>query len=106
MANPLIIDILPFDASNIQGIGRIVSAPQDVYPVTLDVPFQVTKIDNSTSYAYGRWVWAGVAGNITYVKYNGQTAILHNAIAGVWHPICALQINTSGTSAQLMSWGN
>lgn len=108
MAAQLIIDILPFDASNIQGIGRIVSGIQDTGAVTYDVQFTTTKLDGSVVPVYGRYIYVGVTGNLSYVKYNGVTETLPNIVAGIWHPIFAIRINTSGTTiaANMLRWGN
>jgi hypothetical protein len=59
--------------------------------------------------AYGefaRWLYLGVAGNVSYVKWDGTTQVLVGLAAGVWHPIYSLQVNSSGTTATSLVWGS
>jgi len=55
-----------------------------------------------------RFIYVGTSGNLSYVKENGATETLPNLVAGVWHPIAAQKINSSGTSiaADQLRWGN
>ena len=46
-----------------------------------------------------RWLYIGVTGNVSYVKWDGTTQVLVGLAAGVFHPIYSLQINSSGTTA-------
>ncbi|RTL14551.1 MAG: hypothetical protein EKK56_00920 [Flavobacteriaceae bacterium] len=57
---------------------------------------------------YARWIYVGTTGNISYVKYDGTTQTLPNIAAGIWHPICSVRINSSGTSiaANQIFWGS
>ncbi len=55
---------------------------------------------------YARWLYVGVTGNITYVKWDGTTQLLKNLAAGVWHPIYSIRVNSTGTTATDMVWGN
>lgn len=55
---------------------------------------------------YGRWLWVGVSGDVNYVKWDGTAQVLPNAVAGVWHPILAIQINSALTTASGFVWGN
>lgn len=80
---------------------RTLCAPIDSGNVTLDTPYG----GNSSDPLYARWLWVGVSGDITFVKWNGETQLLKNAVAGVWHPMCSVQINT-GTTATDLVWGN
>lgn len=55
---------------------------------------------------YARWLFVGVSGDVTYVKWDGTTQLLKNVVAGVWHPICSIRVNNTGTTATDMVWGN
>ena len=46
-----------------------------------------------------RWMYVGVSGNVSYVKWDGTTQVLVGLAAGVFHPIYSLMINSSGTTA-------
>ena len=52
--------------------------------------------------AYGekmRWIYVGTTGNVSYVKWDGTSQVLTSLVAGVFHPIYSLMINSSGTTA-------
>lgn len=55
---------------------------------------------------FARWLYVGVAGNVSYVKWDGTTQILVGLAAGIWHPIFSLQVNTVGTTATSIVWGS
>ena len=46
-----------------------------------------------------RWLYVGTAGDVSYVKWDGTTQVLVGLVAGVWHPIHSISINTTGTTA-------
>lgn len=46
-----------------------------------------------------RWLYVGVSGSVSYVKWDGTTQVLAGLVAGVWHPIYSIKINSSGTTA-------
>lgn len=45
------------------------------------------------------WIYVGVTGNISYVKWDGTTQVLVGLAAGKWHRIYSVMINSSGTTA-------
>lgn len=55
---------------------------------------------------YARWLYVGVTGAISYVGWDGTTVVIPSLSAGVFHPIYAKRINTSGTTATNIFWGN
>jgi len=63
----------------------------------------VRTIDDPTpDVQYGEfmtWLYVGVTGDVSYVKWDGNTQVLLNLAAGVWHPIYSVMINSSGTTA-------
>lgn len=46
-----------------------------------------------------RWLYVGVTGDVSYVKWDGTTQVLVGLAAGVFHPIFSLAINSVGTNA-------
>lgn len=46
-----------------------------------------------------RAVYVGVGGHVKYTAIDGGTVTLKNLAAGVWHPIAAKRIWTTGTTA-------
>jgi hypothetical protein len=46
-----------------------------------------------------RWLYVGGTGNVSYVKWDGTTQVLTGLLAGFFHPILSLQINSIGTTA-------
>jgi hypothetical protein len=69
------------------GVARTVS-------VTADTPY-----GSNGNAEYMRWLYVGVSGNVSYVKWDGTTQVLVGLAAGVWHPIYSIMVNSSGTTA-------
>lgn len=76
------------------GVGRTGS-------VALDTPYGL-----NGNAEFARWLYVGVTGNVSYIKWDGTTQVLVGLAAGVWHPILSLQINSSGTTATSIVWGS
>ena len=57
---------------------------------------------------FARWVYVGTSGDLAYTKWDGTTETLPNLAAGVWHPICSIKVNTTGTTiaANQLRWGS
>lgn len=51
------------------------------------------------SVEFMRWLYVGVSGNVSYVKWDGTSQTLVGLAAGVFHPIYSVKINTTGTTA-------
>lgn len=95
------INVNKFDPYGaMQGPARALSGVIDTGSVTYDAYFGEG--------VFARWVYVGTTGDLSYVKYNGVTESLPNLAAGVWHPIFAIKINSSGTSiaANQLRWGS
>jgi hypothetical protein len=54
---------------------------------------------------YARWLYVGVSGNLTYVKWDGTTQLLSNLPVG-WHCICSIGVKSTGTTATNLVWGD
>lgn len=46
-----------------------------------------------------RWLYVGVSGDVSYVKWDGTNQTLVGLAAGVFHPVYSLQINSAATTA-------
>ena len=100
MALP-IIDIHPLDGNTFTGPTRTMSGVGRTGDVTLDVPYGALGLPE-----YARWLYVGVTGNVSYVKWDGTTQVLVGLAAGVWHPILSKMVNTTGTTATSLVWGS
>lgn len=96
MALQCYLNIPPLDPNNftaqvrnLGGVGRT-GAP------TLNVPYG----------EFARWIYVGTSGDLSYVKWDGTTEVLPNLVAGVWHPILSVMINSTGTTALDIRWGS
>lgn len=91
------LNISPIDPDNFTGPTRQLSGPARSGDVILDTPYG----------EFARWLWVGVTGTISYIKWDGTTQVLPgSAVAGVWHPIHSIGINSSGTTASGLVWGS
>jgi len=91
----------PLDPNLYTGPSRLLAGPVRSGNVTLDV-----KYGTNGQVEYASWLWVGVTGNISYVKWDGTTQVLTNAQAGRWHNIYSIMINTTGTTATGLVWGS
>lgn len=82
-------DIPPFDGNTFTGPTRAMAGVARTLIPTPDVQYGEKM----------RWLYVGVTGDVSYVKYDGTTQVLVGLAAGVFHPIYSLQINSSGTTA-------
>lgn len=91
-----------FDPNKVFDPSRTLSGPVLTGNITLDTLFGGVP----GAPLYGRWIYVGATGAISYVKYDGTTQVLQNIVAGVWHPIWAIMVNSTGTSATGLVWGS
>jgi hypothetical protein len=82
-------DIPPLDGFSFTGPTRTMSGVARTLDAVLDTQYGEKM----------RWLYVGVTGNVSYVKWDGTTQVLIGLAAGVFHPIYSLQINSSGTTA-------
>lgn len=93
--------ITPLDPNAYTGPTRVMSGVAKTGDVILD---QYYGINNSVEFA--RWVYVGITGNVSYVKWDGTIQTLVGLAAGVWHPIFSIKVNSSGTTATNIAWGS
>lgn len=88
------------DPNNMSGPARTLAGPVQTGAVTLDQYFGEG--------VFGRWIYVGTSGDLGYTKYDGTTETLPNLAAGIWHPIPAIKINTTGTNINVsqLRWGS
>lgn len=48
---------------------------------------------------YMQYIYVGVTGNVSYVKWDGTTQALVGLLGGQWHRIASIKINSVGTTA-------
>lgn len=95
--------ILPtFDPNKLFEASRTLCGPIQTGTVTVDVLFG----GHMGAPLYARWLWVGVSGDVTYVKYDGTAQQLPNMIAGVWHPVFGVMVTSAGTNATGLVWGD
>lgn len=84
----------PLDPNIFSGPTRNMSGVAKTADVTLDTGYGA----NGTL-EFMRWLYVGVSGDVSYVKWDGTSQTLVGLAAGVWHPIYTIKINTTGTTA-------
>lgn len=82
-------DIPKLDGNNFTGPTRTMAGVARFLSPTLDVQYGEKM----------RWIYVGVTGNVSFIALNGSTVVLTGLVAGIFHPIWSLQINSSGTTA-------
>ena len=90
------LNVPPLDPNNYSGPARVMAGVARMNNVTLDVPYG----------EFARWLYVSVTGDVSIVKWDGNTQVIPGLAAGVWHPIYSLGINTTGTSATGIIWGS
>ncbi|MDP4145629.1 MAG: hypothetical protein Q8936_14275 [Bacillota bacterium] len=90
------LDVKPIDPYLKTGPSRIMSGPVRMRTVTLDTPYG----------EYATWLYVGVGGDVNITEWDGTTVTLVGLVAGVWHPIYSLQVNSAGTAATNIVWGS
>lgn len=96
MALTIVTNIGPLDPYIFTGPTRVMAGVARTGDVTAD-----------TAYGeFARWLYVGVAGNVSYVKWDGTSQTLVGLAAGIWHPIYSIMINSAGTAATNLVWGS
>ena len=84
-----VFNIPPLDPNLKTGPSRIMSGVARTLDPVLGTPYG----------EFMTWLYLGVSGNVSYVKWDGTTETLVGLAAGVFHPIFSVMINTAGTTA-------
>lgn len=94
--------LVPITVPNFDPLSCIVSPSRPTQGIviaraaTVDVQFP----------QFARWLLCGSPGAVSYIGWDGVTVVIPALASGVFHPIYAIQINSSGTTAGLFMWGN
>jgi hypothetical protein len=91
----------PLDPNLYTGMARLLGAPVRSGNVTLDTDYGV-----GGHVEFASRLYVGTTGNISYVKWDGTTQVLTNVLAGIWHHIYSIRINSVGTTASGLVWGS
>jgi len=96
-------DVGNFDPYKALEQSRTVAGVIKTGAITYDIDF----LDPNNNPIYSRWIYIGTTGNISYIKWDGSTETLPNIAPGVWHPIFATRVLSSGTTiaANQLRWG-
>lgn len=94
-------NIAALDPNAYTGPTRVMAGVARTGNVTVDTPY-----GSNGKAEFARWLYCGVTGNISYVKWDGTSQTLSNLVAGVWHPIFSLLVNSVGTTATGLVWGS
>jgi len=100
MALPILI-VPPLDPYGYTGPVRTMSGVARTSDVVTDTPYGDTGVPE-----FARWLYVGVTGDVSYVKWDGTSQTLVGLAAGIWHPIYSIRINSVGTTATDLVWGS
>lgn len=90
------VDVNKIDPYLKTGPSRIMSGPVRMRAVTPD-----------TAYGeFATWLYLGGAGNVNITCWDGTTITITGLVAGVWHPIYSIAVNSAGTTATNMLFGS
>jgi hypothetical protein len=95
------VQVPPLDPMAYTGPVRTMSGIARTGDITLDSPY-----GSNGAPEYGRWLYVGASGNVTYQKWDGTSQTLVNLAGGAWHPIYSTMVYSSGTSATGLVWGS
>lgn len=97
----------PLDPNIYTSQVRVLGGPARTGTVTYNTGFT-----NSSSppgvLEFSRWIYVGTTGDLAYTKWDGTTELLPNIAAGIWHPIYAVNILSTGSTiaAAQLRWGS
>jgi hypothetical protein len=90
------ISVPPLDPNAYTGPVRVMSGVARMGNVTLD-----------TAYGeFARWLYVGTQGDVSIVKWDGTTQVLSGLVAGIFHPIYSIKVNSAATTASGIVWGS
>ncbi len=96
MALQTILNVPPLDPYLKTGPTRIMSGVVRTLTPTLDTPYG----------EFMTWLYVGVTGDVSIVKWDGTTQVLVGLAAGIMHPIYSVMINSAGTTATSLVVGS
>lgn len=96
-----LVDVSPLDPNIWTGPTRVMSGIARTGTVVSDIMYGA-----NGSVEFARWLYVGVTGNVSYRKWDGTDQTLVGLVAGVWHPIFTIRVNSAGTTATNLVWGS
>ena len=96
-----LIMVPALDPNAYTGPTRVMSGVARTGSVVLD-----TLYGDNGSVEFARWLYVGVSGNVSYMKWDGTSQTLLGLVAGVWHPIYSIKVNSALTTATGLVWGS
>lgn len=90
------LDVKPLDPNMKTGPTRMMSGPVRMREATLDTPYN----------EFATWLYVGTSGDVSIIEWDGTTIVIPGLVAGVWHPIFSLQVNSAGTTALDVLWAS
>lgn len=93
--------VAPLDPNGFTGPARVMAGVARTGTITAG-----TYYGTNGTIEFARWLYVGVSGNVSYVKWDGTSQTLTGLAAGVWHPIFSILVNSSGTTATGLVWGS
>ncbi len=94
-------NIPALDPNGYTGPTRVMAGVARTGDITLD-----TYYGSNGTVEFARWLYIGVTGNISYMKWDGTNQTLIGLAAGVWHPIFSILVNSASTTATNLVWGS
>jgi hypothetical protein len=96
-----LVNVPALDPNSYTGPTRTMSGVARCGNATLD-----TYYGANGTVEFGRWLYVGVTGNLSYTKWDGTEQVLVGIAAGVWHPIFSIRVNSDSTTATSIVWGS
>lgn len=96
-----LINVPALDPNAYTGPTRVMSGVARTGDVVLD-----TYYGANGTVEFARWLYVGGAGDVSYTKWDGTTQTLTDLVAGVWHPIFSIKVNSADTGATNLVWGS
>jgi hypothetical protein len=96
-----LVNVPALDPNGYTGPTRVMAGVARTGDVTLD-----TMYGANGTVEFARWLYVGGAGDVSYTKWDGTNQTLASLVAGVWHPIYSIQVNTASTTATNLVWGS
>ena len=79
--------------NTVVNIGDRIASMSIVQAISI-TPNDIEDLTNATTA-----IFVGVDGDLKVTLVGGQTVVLKNLAAGMWHPICAARVFATGTTA-------
>ncbi len=96
-----LVNVPPLDPNGYTGPTRVMAGVGRTGNVVLNTYYGL-----NGSVEFARWLYVGGTGNLSYTKWDGTDQVLVGLLAGFWHPIYSIRVNSTGTTATNLVWGS